>query len=391
MRAATTSRSSSASKIFLANVTYPALDLRFAPGPGAGAFQDMLYAELDAFEPVAIQEHETGDGWLVFFRTAAQRDAARGALASEFGNALLDLQPQEVDDEDWARRSQASLKAVRVGRIVVAPPWDASQLAPGDSRLAVGDSRLATGDWGLATGDSRPAPGDSRLPIGDSRLATGSVSGEAAEKDAASSFNDGDPLSASRQPPAANRQPPAASRQPPAAGRDILIVIDPSMGFGTGHHATTRLCLALLQKTDVSGRRVIDIGTGSGVLALAAWALGASRVTALDNDPDALHNARENIARNGGADGIEVVEGDLAAAATLHPADVVLANLTAAVLRRHAAALQRLIVPGGTLIASGFSADEIDEIAQAFGVTPQDIAAEGEWAALTLRPLRHRL
>jgi hypothetical protein len=76
-------------------VTYPALDLRFAPGPGAGTLQDMLYAELDAFEPVAIQEHDTGDGWRVFFRTAAMRDAARGALASEFGNALLDLLPKK--------------------------------------------------------------------------------------------------------------------------------------------------------------------------------------------------------------------------------------------------------------------------------------------------------
>src|SRR6187402_1203870 len=114
-RAARKSRSSNASKTSLGK--YPALDLTFAPGPGAGAFQDMLYAELDAFEPVAIQEYESGDGWRVFFRTAAQRDAARGALASEFGNALLDLVPQEVDDEDWARRSQASLKPVRVGRI----------------------------------------------------------------------------------------------------------------------------------------------------------------------------------------------------------------------------------------------------------------------------------
>jgi ribosomal protein L11 methyltransferase len=157
------------------------------------------------------------------------------------------------------------------------------------------------------------------------------------------------------------------------------------MGFGTGHHATTRLCLELLQRIDVSGRRVIDAGTGSGVLALAAWALGASRVTALDNDPDALRNARENIERNGGTDAIVVVEGDLASFATLQPADVVVANLTGAVLQRHAAALQRLIGPGGTLIASGFSPDESDEIARAFGVEPHAVVCEGEWTALTLQ------
>ena len=108
----------------MASLKYPALDLRFAPGPGAGSLQDFLYAELDAFEPVAIHESETGDGWRVFFRAPAHRDAARAALLSEFKNALLDLSPVDVDDEDWARRSQADLKAVRVGRIVVAPPWD---------------------------------------------------------------------------------------------------------------------------------------------------------------------------------------------------------------------------------------------------------------------------
>jgi ribosomal protein L11 methyltransferase len=116
------------------------------------------------------------------------------------------------------------------------------------------------------------------------------------------------------------------------------------------------------------------------VLALAARALGASRVTAIDNDPDALRNARENIARNG-ADGIEVVQADLSSA-TLGPADIVLANLTAAVLQRHAGALKRLIADGGLLIASGFSGDEVEAIAAAFETAPRDVVHEGEWAAL---------
>jgi hypothetical protein len=115
----------------------------------------MLYAELDPFEPVAIQEHDAGDGWRVFFRTAAMRDAARGALASEFGNALLDLVPQDVDDEDWARRSQASLQAIRAGRIIVAPPWEVPDSR--DSRFAIRDS--------LSNRDARTANRDIKESI----------------------------------------------------------------------------------------------------------------------------------------------------------------------------------------------------------------------------------
>jgi ribosomal protein L11 methyltransferase len=279
----------------------PALDLRFAPGPGAGALQDFLYAELDAFEPIAIQEHESGDGWRVFFRAGADRDAARAALVSEFGAALLELSPIEVDDDDWARRSQSGIKAVRVGRIVVAPPWD--------------------------------------VPDGD-----------------------------------------------------IVIIIDPSMGFGTGHHETTRLCLRLLQDIDLKDRRAIDVGTGSGVLAIAAWRLGAREAVAIDNDPDALANARENIARNGGGDAIVVLERDLSDL-SLTPADVVMANLTGAVLQRYAAALAALVAPHGHLIVSGFSPSELSDVVAAFrivhgpeGPRRKRVPAykelrEGDWAA----------
>jgi ribosomal protein L11 methylase PrmA len=102
---------------------YPALDVRFPAGPGAGALQDLLYAELDDFEPSAIHDLETGDGWRVFFRTAKSRDAALASLSTALGGHVLALTPAEVDDEDWARRSQAALTAVKVGRLIVAPPW----------------------------------------------------------------------------------------------------------------------------------------------------------------------------------------------------------------------------------------------------------------------------
>jgi ribosomal protein L11 methyltransferase len=297
--------------------SYPALDLKFALGPGAGGFQDMLYAELDDFEPVAIHEHESGDSWRVFFRTSAQRDAARSALASEFGNALFEVGAVDVDDEDWARRSQASLTAVRVGRIVVAPPWDASN-----------PSSLITDR-------------------------------ESSNRDSA------DPGSRTPDPDV------------------ITIVIDPSMGFGTGHHATTRLCLELLQKREVAGASVVDVGTGSGVLAIAAWKLGASRVVAIDNDPDALHNAQDNVVRNGASATIEVVNLDLSSA-SLARADLVMANLTASVIQRYATELQQLVAKDGVLILSGFSGGEIAEVAGAFHATPQETLIEGEWAAITI-------
>ena len=291
----------------MASAKYPALDLRFAPGPGAGSLQDFLHAELDAFEPVAIHEHETGDGWRVFFRTPGQRDSARAALLSEFRNALLDLSPVDVDDDDWARRSQADLKAVRVGRIVVAPPWD---------------------------------------------------------------------------PPVSGPPGPPAPRPPGRLAPDIVIIIEPSMGFGTGHHATTRLCLELLQEIDVIGRRVIDVGTGSGVLAIAAARLGASSVIALDHDPDALLNARENVARNG-VSTVEVREADVTAL-DAPPAHVVLANLTAAVLQRTANTIRGHVAAGGVAVVSGFGPDALASVCAAFGGRVSRSVQEGDWVAATL-------
>jgi ribosomal protein L11 methyltransferase len=296
--------------------SYPALDVRYVPGPGTAPLEDLLYAELDAFEPLAIQDHESVDGWRVFFRLPSQRDNALRAVSGILGNLVLTVSPVDVDDEDWARRSQVALEAIHVGRITVAPPWD------------IPSAR-----------DSQPV--------------TGSVS---------------------------------------TARRDILIVIDPSTGFGTGHHETTRLCLGLLQAIDLRGHRVIDVGTGSGVLALAAWKLGAATVTAIDNDPDALRNARENIARNGAAGIIDVREADLSAASRsiagpADRADIVLANLTGADLQRHALSLRHLVAgaPVGLLIVSGFSVEELDGVVDALQMPVEQTRREGDWAAAIVR------
>jgi len=170
----------------------------------------------------------------------------------------------------------------------------------------------------------------------------------------------------------------------PRSGRPVII-IEPSTGFGTGHHATTRLCLILLQQLELRRLRVLDIGTGSGVLALAAWKLGAADVVAIDNDQDALDNARENIARNGAAAAIDIIRDDLETL-RIQRADVVLANLTGAVLVRYAEDLQGIVVKGGYLIVSGFAPDDMAVIARALG--RMHVIAEkheGDWAALTLK------
>lgn len=148
-------------------------------------------------------------------------------------------------------------------------------------------------------------------------------------------------------------------RDVPAAA-DIVVRIRASMGFGTGHHASTRLVLRLLQRVPVAGTSVLDVGTGSGVLAVAARALGAADVVALDVDPDALASARDNLSLNGVTGGVVLLEQDLAAApaALGRTFDVVLANLTGAMLSRYADELARLAGARGRLICSGFQEED---------------------------------
>lgn len=282
--------------------TWPALDLRVRPACAVPGDPDTALAlVLDDLAPRAVEEMETPGSpraWRVHFDALADRDRAAEELGRRCGD-WLQVDAADVEDEAWAAKVQATLGAVCVGRLVVAPPWD---VPPPDAR--------------------------------------------------------------------------------PPEGR--LIVIEPSTGFGTGHHESTRLCLAALQSEPLAGRTVIDVGTGSGVLALAARLLGAAGVWAIDHDPDAVAAARANLARNPGIDGVTVrladVEEDLP---WLPPADLVLANLTAHALRRLAPRLLALVRPEGRLVTAGFTGEQAPLVAEAFpGSTVAARLDEGGWTAL---------
>ena len=176
-----------------------------------------------------------------------------------------------------------------------------------------------------------------------------------------------------------------------AARSRNVIHIRPSMGFGTGHHASTRVMLALLQRAPVEGRSVVDVGTGSGVLALAALALGAREVVGIDVDPDALASARENVGLNQAADHVALVEADLSQAPSRlgRTFDVVLSNLTGAAIGRYAGELRALAAAGGRLIVSGFQDDEAPAVASALdaaGWTVTDRLTEERWVGLIANP-----
>jgi ribosomal protein L11 methyltransferase len=192
--------------------------------------------------------------------------------------------------------------------------------------------------------------------------------------------------------------------EPPAAtGLDI--VIDPGRAFGTGAHATTRLCLELLLELvpepavtgasgaggagggRVGGDKVLDLGCGSGVLGIAAARLGWGRVLALDNDPLSVEATTANASLNGVAELVDVRRFDLRSE-PVPPAQLVLGNLLAPLLRGWCAALRSGVgsVPG-RLIASGLLVDEADATASAFaelGMRERRRLTHGDWAALLL-------
>jgi ribosomal protein L11 methyltransferase len=271
-----------------------------APGDDDG---DRVIAEIDAFEPTAVEP--IAGGIRIFFSSTQQQRAAYAHLAAAMPE--LAVTPVLVPDEQWAERSQAAITPIRVGRILVTPPWLRDEVTSGDARHD-----------------------------------------------------------------------------------DIVLVVLPSMGFGTGHHQSTRLCLALLQRQRIDDLSVLDVGTGSGVLAVAAAKLGATNVLGIDVDPDAIEAAIDTVARNDAADCVEMQVLDITKALSEFRTsfDLLLGNLTGAMLCRVAPRLVAEVAAGGILIVSGFDLDERNDVVAAFaavGAAPIDEAIEDRWVAMALR------
>jgi len=249
--------------------------------------EEALHAALTPHTVAAIDE-PSEDQWRVFFQEPSDRDAALSRLRERLPELRFDS--LDVADENWASRSQQALNAVRVGRIIVAPPWDTP----------------------------------------------------------------------------------------------LTIVIRPSMGFGTGHHATTRLCLAALQQISLDRCTVLDVGCGSAVLAIAASLLGAEAVTGLDEDQDAIQAAWDNLSLNPSAQ-VTLLVGDLRST-ELVSADIILANLTGGLLMQSAERLRKLTNAHGCLVLSGFTTDEERDVVAAFtAFTVEHRGEEEGWICVTLK------
>src|SRR5207237_841645 len=142
--------------------------------------------------------------------------------------------------------------------------------------------------------------------------------------------------------------------EPDAQADDILLVIDPEMAFGTGEHATTRGCLRLLQQCVRTHDRVLDVGTGSAILAIAAARLGATDVVGVEMDADAIENARDNVVKNGVSDVVRIEHAlvDGAYLATHGAFDLVMGNVLSSVLTPLLPWFRRALTSGGRLILS---------------------------------------
>jgi ribosomal protein L11 methyltransferase len=166
---------------------------------------------------------------------------------------------------------------------------------------------------------------------------------------------------------------------------DIVLTIDPKMSFGTGYHETTRLMLALLDQVVRPGARLLDVGTGTGVLAIAGIKLGCSRAVGCDTDEWSFENARENAAKNGVTEKVKIIRGSVSDCPPGH-FEIVAANIQLTVIMPILHELKSRMTPEGVLLLSGLLLQDEEDITRTLlkhNLSPQKHLIENEWLALT--------
>lgn len=171
-----------------------------------------------------------------------------------------------------------------------------------------------------------------------------------------------------------------------ARSGDLVLELDPGLAFGTGHHPTTEMCLVLLEEIIIPGMGILDLGTGSGILTIAALKLGAGYVTALDVDAIAIRVARKNLRTNGIKERVHLALGSLPCGKVEDGSlDLVVANISHKVINDSAIHLWESLKPGGRLILSGFLQTQEDKVLYCFsdlGLSLQDRRTLGDWSSL---------
>ena len=166
-----------------------------------------------------------------------------------------------------------------------------------------------------------------------------------------------------------------------------ILELDPGMAFGTGDHATTSMCAVLMDEAGCEGKKVLDIGTGSGILAIAADLLGASDILGVDIDPSAVEVAIENAEANECGDNVRFIEGDLTKGIDFR-ADIVVANLMAEMVVMLISSVKEHMLPDGVFISSGILVEKKDMVIEALdkaGFETVKVMKKGEWCAILAR------
>jgi ribosomal protein L11 methyltransferase len=274
--------------------------------------------------------------------------------------------------------------------ITVQAPSDAQREALAEGLLAIGGSAVEEDGVALRTYVREPEQAEQWLEHARETLQTEFDWRWQADEDWSETWKQG--LRARRVGRSFVVTPSWVEPQPQAD--DHVIVVDPEMAFGTGEHATTRAALRFLEQVTKPGDCVLDVGTGSAILAIGAAMLGAKQIVAVDNDADAILNARDNIVRNGVADRIRLEQGfvnvEFLRTAGDSSFDIIVANVLSTVLKPLLASFRQAVAPNGYLILGGILDDESDEmldacVAAGFNVRAEDLEEEW-WSVLLQRP-----